>query len=150
MTKRAAELLLLGAFLVLAVFLYQSTAGYPQNVQGSTANYVRFLAISLGILCAAELCLCLAKVGEGRGKLNMAKAPFRFWGLLILLIVYSVILEQIGFYIASALFLPAAMVVLGARKKIQICCTTIGVLGFVYLVFEKLLTVPLPERLLFS
>ena len=55
MTKRVAELLLLSAFLVLAVLLYMSTASYPESVQGSTANYVRFLAISLGILCAVEL-----------------------------------------------------------------------------------------------
>ncbi|MGL1930483.1 MAG: tripartite tricarboxylate transporter TctB family protein [Desulfotalea sp.] len=150
MTKRVAELLLLTVFLVLAVFLYNSTASYPQNVQGSTANYVRFLAISLGILCATEICLCLAKVGEGRQPLNIAKAPFRFWGLLISLIVYSVILEPLGFYIASALFLPITMVILGARKKLQISLTSLGVLVFVYLVFEKLLTVPLPERLLFS
>jgi putative tricarboxylic transport membrane protein len=150
MTKRVAELLLLSAFLILAVSLYVSTANYPESVQGSTANYVRFLAISLGILCAAELFICLAKVGEGRTQLNIAKIPFRFWGLLVLLTVYSVVLEPLGFYLASALFLPAAMVVLGARKKGQICFTTIGVLGFVYLVFERLLTVPLPERLLFS
>jgi len=150
MTKRVAELLLLSAFLVLAVLLYTSTASYPQSVQGSTANYVRFLAISLGILCAVELFLCIAKVGEGRENLNIAKVPFRFWGLLTLLVIYSVVLEQLGFYIASALFLPAAMVVLGARSKMQICFTTAGVLGFVYLVFEKFLTVPLPERLLFG
>lgn len=150
MTKRVAELLLLSAFLVLAVLLYTSTASYPESVQGSTANYVRFLAISLGFLCTVELFLCVAKVGEGRQNLNIAKAPFRFWGLLILLVIYSVVLEQLGFYIASGLFLPAAMVVLGARNKMQICFTTAGVLGFVYLVFERLLTVPLPERLLFG
>ena len=150
MSKRAIELLFLGAFLILAVLLYRSTAGYPESVQGSTANYVRFLALSLGLLCAAEFFLCLSKVGAGREKVIITKAPLRFWGLLALLLLYSVALEPLGFYMASALFLPAAMVTLGARKKLGIVLTSAGVLFFVYLVFEQLLSVPLPERIWFT
>lgn len=150
MSKRIVELLLLSAFLVLAVLLYRSTASYPANVQGSTANYVRFLALSLGILCSVEWVLCFIKSEKGKEKMILSKAPFRFWGLIILLVIYSIVLEPLGFYMASALFLPVGMGVLGARKKIQITLTTAGVLLFVYLVFERLLSVPLPERMLFS
>lgn len=150
MSKRAVELILLSAFLILAVLLYRSTASYPVSVQGSTANYVRFLAISLGILCTAELALCGFSFGQVSEKISMSKAPIKFWGLFIELVVYSIALEPIGFYMASALFLPIAMVTLGARRKSYIVFTSASVLLFVYLVFEKLLTVPLPERVWFT
>ena len=152
MTKRFAELLLLGGFLVLAVLLYNSTAAYPKFVQGSTAAYVRFLGICLGILCLTELFFASKKKGQDGQKapLNMADAPGRFWGLCILLFVYAASFEFLGFYLASAVFLPVAMLLLGARKPILISLTAGGILLFVYLVFEKLLGVFLPTSSLFG
>lgn len=141
---------MLGGFMLLAVLLYRSTGSYPQSVQGSTAMYVRFLASSLGILCAMEIGFWLkSKEQEISEKLNITAAPVRFWGLLIELVIYSQLLEPLGFYLASLLFLPVAMVTQGARKPLSVGLTTAGVLLFVFLVFEKLLAVPLPERLWF-
>ncbi|WP_300673479.1 tripartite tricarboxylate transporter TctB family protein [Desulfoluna sp.] len=150
MTKRVTELLILGGFMVLAFLLYRSTAAYPDSVQGSTAMYIRFLAVSLGLLCAVETGLWLkSREKEISEKLNITAAPMRFWGLFIELVIYSLLLEPLGFYLASVLFLPVAMVTQGAKKPITIGLTTAGVLLFVFLVFEKLLVVPLPERLWF-
>lgn len=154
MTKRFAELLLLGGFLVLAVLLYNSTAAYPKFVQGSTAAYVRFLAICLGILCLTELFITSKNKKKEQDSqpaaLNMAEAPRRFWGLCILLFIYAASFEFLGFYLASAIFLPTAMLLLGARKPLHFGVTTIGILLFVYLVFEKLLGVFLPTSSLFG
>ncbi len=150
MTKRLTEILILGAFLIISVGLYKSTADFPEMVQGSTANYIRFLAVSLGILCLVEAGLWMRKKHQDQGKkLNMTEAPFRFWSLLILMFVYSLLLEYLGFYVTSALFLPMTMFVLGARKMFLIALTSGGVLLFVFLVFGKILGVPLPESGLF-
>ncbi|VFQ46858.1 tripartite tricarboxylate transporter TctB family protein [Desulfoluna butyratoxydans] len=150
MTKRVAELLILGGFMLLALLLYRSTAAYPEAVQGSTAMYVRFLAVSLGVLCAVEVGMWLkSREQEISEKLNITAAPIRFWGLLAELVVYTLLLEPLGFYLASLIFLPVAMVTQGAKKPLTIGTTTAGVLLFVFLVFEKLLAVPLPERLWF-
>lgn len=150
MTKRFTEILILGAFLIISVGLYKSTAGFPEMVQGSTANYIRFLAVSLGILCLVEVGLWMKKRAQDQGKkLDMTAAPFRFWSLLILMFVYSLLLEYQGFYVTSALFLPVTMYVLGARKMFLIALTSGGVLLFVFLVFGKILGVPLPESILF-
>lgn len=136
--------------MVLAFLLYRSTAAYPASVQGSTAMYVRFLAVSLGLLCAVETGLWLkSREKMIREKLNITAAPVRFWGLLVELVIYSRLLEPLGFYLASLLFLPVAMATQGTKKPLAIGLTTAGVLLFVFLVFEKLLGVPLPERLLF-
>jgi putative tricarboxylic transport membrane protein len=150
MTKRLAEVLILGGYLILAVLLFRSTAGYPPSVQGSTAMYVRFLGVALGSLCALELLFWVQKLSKEQPVvLTIAAAPLRFWGLLILLILYAVALTPFGFYLSSAIFLPVAMLLLGARKPLSIVLTSGGVLLFVYLVFYKLLAVPLPASTLF-
>lgn len=150
MSKRLAELLILVGYLVLAVLLYRSTASYPASVQGSTATYVRFLGTALGIFCTLELFLWAQKRGSVKKEsLNIAVAPIRFWGLLILLVIYSTLLTTFGFYLTSAIYLPLGMLLLGERKPLRMSLTSAGTLLFVYLVFAKLLEVPLPEGSIF-
>ncbi len=147
MSKRFAELLLLLGFLALAVLLYRSTASYPPFVQGSTAAYVRFLGWTLGLLCAAQLLLFIKSRGGGFGqqKLRLSADPRRFWPLLILLALYCWALGYLGFFLSSALFLPATMLGIGYRRPLPIVFTTAGILIFVYYVFAKLLEVSLPK-----
>lgn len=151
MTKRLAEILILTGFTVLALLLYKSTATFPEMTQGSTATYIRFLAICLGGLCLVELFLNMRKnqIKDGDEKMHVTSAPGKFWSLLILMFIYALLLEPLGFYVASILFMPLTMYLLGARKPLSIGLTSIGVLLFVYLVFGKLLGVPLPESTLF-
>jgi putative tricarboxylic transport membrane protein len=150
-TKRLAELFILTGFTVMAVLLYRSTASFPEVTQGSTAMYIRFLAVSLGLLCLIELGLNMRKKRKAAlaAGLKITDGPARFWSLLILMVLYAVGLEPLGFYLASALFLPLTMVVLGGRRPWSILLATAGVLLFVYLVFALILGVPLPEMTLF-
>lgn len=149
MSKRQTELLILVGYIVLAVLLYRSTAGYPQSVQGSTAMYVRFLGTALGVLCFIELFLWLQNRGEESEPMRMTTAPLRFWGLLALLLTYSALLSFFGFYLTSAVYLPLGMLLLGERKPLRVVLTTTGTILFVYVVFARLLEVPLPEGSLF-
>lgn len=150
MTKRLAEILVLSLFAVIAIMLYRSTASFPEMTQGSTATYIRFLAVCLGGLSLLELGLNMRKkANEDTGVLNITSAPGMFMALLILMFLYAILLEPLGFYLASALFLPVTMYMLGARKSLSIVLTSGGVLLFVFLVFAKLLGVPLPESTLF-
>lgn len=150
MRRRALEILLLAGFLVLAVLLHRSTASYPKFVQGSTAAYVRFLAISLGGLCVLDLLLSLRRrrleTGEGDAARPDAR---RFWMLLALLGLYAAALGPFGFFPASAAFLPAAMYATGARRPLPVLLTTLGILAFVHLVFVQLLAVHLPMGTLY-
>lgn len=150
MTKRLAEILVLSLFTVIAILLYRSTASFPEMTQGSTATYIRFLAVTLGTLCILELGLNMRKnAKEEKSVLKITSAPTMFISLLVLMFLYAILLEPLGFYLASALFLPVTMCMLGARKLLTIGLTSGGVLLFVFLVFAKLLGVPLPESTLF-
>ncbi len=152
MTKRFAELLVLLLFLVIAVVLYKSTASFPEMTQSSTALYIRFLATTLGIFSLLEMLLKMRKKNLGRDqeKMQLTEAPLKFTALLVLMFVYAMLLEPLGFYLASALFLPLTMYILGSRKLLLIVLTSGGVLLFVFLVFALLLGVPLPESTLFA
>ena len=144
---------LLAGFLVIAVLLYRSTASYPAFVQGSTASYVRFLALALGILCAVDLASSwwTRKKGGRDEETDKpgGKVTGRFWALLALLAVYGWALGLVGFFPASIVFLPVTMLAMGARKPLSIVGTTAGILVFVHLVFVKLLEVQLPAGTLF-
>ena len=155
MNRRIVGPLLLVGFLTLAVLFYRNTASYPVFVQGSTASYVRFLALSLGILSVADLLLSLKRQRGGGGNADGGEEPAggmnfkRFWALLILLVLYSWALGPFGFFLASVVFLPVAMFAMGSRRVVSIAGTSAGILVFTYFVFDKLLEVPLPQGTLF-
>ncbi|WP_337996819.1 tripartite tricarboxylate transporter TctB family protein [Oleispirillum naphthae] len=150
MNKRLVGPALLAGFLLLAVLLHRSTAGYPAFVQGSTASYVRFLAWSLGILCVADLVFSLRRRTAGAGEDETGgRNPRRFWSLLVLLAAYSWALGIFGFFASSLVFLPLTMAAMGSRRPLPIAGTTVGILIFVYIVFVQLLEVSLPEATLF-
>ena len=150
-TKRRTELFILIGFFVMAILLHRSTLSFPEVTQSSTAMYIRFLAFLLGVLCLVELGLNLRKEKKAAQavKLQITDTPLRFWSLLLLMVVYALLLQHLGFYLASALFLPLTMYVLGYRRPWLILLTSSGVLLFVYLVFGLILEVPLPESALF-
>ncbi|PID75177.1 MAG: hypothetical protein CSB23_05035 [Deltaproteobacteria bacterium] len=152
MTRRLAELLVLVCFLIVAVALYKSTASFPEVTQSSTALYVRFLAAMLGIFSLLEMLLKLKKknLAKDQEKMELTEAPLKFTALLVLMFVYAMLLEPLGFYLASALFLPLTMYILGSRRWLSIALTSGGVLLFVFLVFALLLGVPLPESTWFQ
>ena len=149
MRSRLVEILLLAGFLIVAVLLHRSTASYPSFVQGSTASYVRFLAVSLGVLSAAQLLLSLRRHAVADGGETGSRNPRRFWALLILLGLYSWALGPFGFFAASLAFLPLTMVAMGGRRPLPVILTSAGILVFVYFVFVELLEVHLPKGTLF-
>jgi len=88
-----------------------------------------------------------------RGKIDFAEIKklqplnSRFWGTLVLMVVYMVAITYGGFYIPSLVFLPASMWVMGVRSYRTIALTTAGTLIIVYLVFGYFLYIPLLTKI---
>ena len=61
-----------------------------------------------------------------------------------ILLVYMIGCSFLGFYVATLIYLPVAMIYLGQRNKIVIVAISIGLPVFVYLVFQKVLTMQIP------
>ena len=74
--------------------------------------------------------------------------PRQFFGSVALGVLYMVLLWLIGFYIATILYLAAAMLFLRV-PRLHIAITSGVMLGIIYAVFTLFLKVPLPVGLLF-
>lgn len=75
-----------------------------------------------------------------------AKGTLARMGLFIaLLVVYVFIYEDLGFILASVIILPTGMFMLGERRWVHITIYPCILIGLAYLVFTKVMMVPLPE-----
>lgn len=81
---------------------------------------------------------------EERINLNLIKSPL---ALLFILIIFVFLLEILGFFISSSLFLIASLAFLRVRKIISYVYIVIGLNVFVYLIFVKLLHIRLPTSI---
>ncbi len=127
----------------MAVLLYNSTAGYTGIAIETSAKYVQFLAVFIGLLSVINLVFSMFQNING-DKLVLTEHIPRFIGLLIALVIFAALFERLGFFVPAAVFIPVVAVILGYRRPVTIILTTVGVLLFVYLVFIKLLSVNLP------
>ena len=143
MAKKNVDRAVLALLIVMAVLLYYSTANYTGIAIKTSAKYVQFLAVSIGVLSVIQLGFSLIKE-QTTNKLVLTNNFARFSGLLIGLVIFASVFEILGFFLPAAVFIPAMSYLLGYRKPLTIGLTTIGVLLFVYLVFIKLLEVNMP------
>lgn len=59
-------------------------------------------------------------------------------------VIYVALLPQVGFFVATPIFLASVMLAMGERRLMLIAAVTAFIYAFVLLVFIKLLFVPLP------
>ena len=143
MTKKTIDLAVLVLIIVVAVLLYSSTASYPGIAKSTSAYYVKFLAIFIGILSVFQVALNVFK-NRDNSTLHLTDHLPRFLGLLGALIIFGLVFEHLGFFLSAGVFIPVVTLLLGYRNYLTIAITTFSVLLFVYLIFVKLLSVNLP------
>ena len=143
MSKKLIDRAVLIFFILLSISLYLSTANFTGIAKTTSAYYVQFLAISIGVLSVLQLLISLFR-DHSFEPLHIAEHLPRFFGLLISLIIFAIVFEHLGFFISAGIFIPIVALILGYRNFISIVLTTAMVLLFVYLIFVKLLSVNLP------
>ena len=145
MARKHVDRVVLALVIVMAVLLYLSTADYPGIAQKTSAYYVKFLAVFIGLLSVIQLGWGIMRDDvRGNQPLHITGYWPRFLGLLAALIVFAIVFEHLGFFLSAGIFIPVVALLLGYRNYVTIVLTTISVLIFVYLVFVKLLSVNLP------
>jgi len=143
MTKKNVDRAVLALLIVMAVLLYYSTASFKGIAIKTSAKYVQFLAVFIGGLSVVQLGHSLLKE-RSYDLLILTENWPRFLALLISLIAFALVFEHLGFFLPAAIFIPLVSYLLGYRRPVVIGLTTVGVLGFVYLVFVQMLSVNLP------
>jgi hypothetical protein len=137
-------LLLLGG---CAIVIYDSTRigfGWREGEGPAPGYFPFYIAVVLG--GASIINLLAALRGTGKGEIFVSLRPFgRVLAVLIPSIAYVALIQYIGIYAASAIFILAFMVVIGRENPLKGLAISVAVPVALFLLFEKWFLVPLPK-----
>ena len=140
--------IVLVGYLVLGLIMKRTDD--PTDILGAGGFPIIVGAIALVVLIAITLKIFRNREGE-KAKLPM----FDLKNLdgraallnLVLLALYIGLLEVIGFTVDTLLYLPAAALAMGYKKKLNIALFSLIMTTVIILAFGKLFFVPLPRGL---
>ncbi len=140
----------IAAFLIfLGVYLYLQTLQFPVGKITSSvgpASIPRLWIYGLWFFCTWLIVRSLkhpASVSDAKGRVLI---PLR---LIILMALYVVVIRYLGYYLSTLLFLISGAYLLNYRKHWLIIGVAVSYIVFAYVVFFKILQVPLPQMLWF-
>ena len=141
---------IIAAFLIfLGIFLYRMTLFFPVGKLTSTVGPASIPRLWIYGLWFFNLWLIVSVIkhpqSERTSKGNVL-IPIR---LVVLMIVYVIVIKFLGYYLSTLLFLTGGAYLLNYRKHGLIAVVAISYILFSYLVFYKILQVPLPKMLWF-
>ena len=149
--RKYIEIIISIFFIVLSALLYGSADTVNQAVSqastDSTKMYVNTLAIILGIAGVIEL---ITSIISSSSMIEFTKNPTKFILLIISLVGYVWIMEYIGFIVATLIFLPITMRIMGYKNMLKSLIISIGITLFVYLLFQVGFEILLPEATIFE
>ncbi|NQT65314.1 MAG: tripartite tricarboxylate transporter TctB family protein [FCB group bacterium] len=128
-------------FIMLSIIFFIISFSFPSNEKVGPSVIPRlwiFILIPLNIYLLFNILRQKKEIVQERGN---TKIIFRFIGLLIL---YLLSIFYFGYFISSFVFLLVGIYLLEYRKYLTMLLISAGWLLFSYLIFYKLLYVPLP------
>jgi len=147
--------LYLGGFLILlSVLSYIETLSYPYE----SAYYPRFIIMLLAILGVATVVTEIIKLKKATDIKQAEKSSkdekIAFWMIprvrkvtmmIFGSLVYMVVMNYVGFFVTTSVYLPVMMRLLGIRKLRTVFLSTFVVVFVIYMIFVAFLNVPFPE-----
>lgn len=141
--------------IALSILIFVSTAPYHRahgNDPGP-AFWPRTMAVALSVLSVLMVIEGIVKERKEKSAdpIGLASPEMRriYWMILIFA-VFAVVLYYGGFIIASLLFIPAVMRLLGEKKWLKCILVSVIVSGTIYFFFSVLLRVTLPQPFFLS
>jgi putative tricarboxylic transport membrane protein len=148
LTSRTIEIIVaLLLFGGCAIVIYDSARlGFNwREGEGPAPGYFPFyIAVILGISSLVNLLGALR--GRGAGEVFVSARPFgRVLAVLIPGLVYVALIQYIGIYLASAIFISAFMVAVGRENPLKALGVGVLVPVALFFMFERWFLVPLPK-----
>ncbi|MFD1067031.1 tripartite tricarboxylate transporter TctB family protein [Oceanobacillus locisalsi] len=137
----ASTIFIIGGILVF--FYTNSFPSTPGEDVGSAFMpkiYASFLTI-LGVILLFKSIF----INNEEGKGNIVKIIM----YILTFTIFIILIPILGFYVSAIIFLIMLLVISKERNKFYYLILPIGIIVFIYLLFQQLLNVPLPEGLLF-
>ena len=146
MLKGRIQDLVIGVIALAAgIALFIGTKDFPGTTQ-LFSRIVLLILIIIGAVLIATSLINAKKPGPEEVDFKSFKNPLICF---VLIVVYVVMIDKIGFFVSSAVCLPALMLFMGQKKPIPMIATTAGALLFIYVLFVTQLGLRMPQGLLF-
>lgn len=143
--RYTGRVLVVVALMFVALVFLLLSVWFPARGEVSAAAVPRLWVFGL-MACCLYLLVRTFRGGEAADpRSDHLSLVLLYMGLSV---GYLVLIQLLGFFLSSFLFLVAAMSVLGYRKRLVLLAVAVGWVAFAYLVFYRMLFVPLPEGLL--
>lgn len=142
--------------LVAGAVFFVISAGLLLNSMDLPAGAALLPRVALGALMLLSAFLSARGLRDKLAQRDVGKAspfiqaPGRLLIGVLAMAIYIVAIETIGFYPATAVFVPATAYALGARKHLSVFVAGVGFLIFAYVVFDILFERVMPAGFLFS
>ncbi len=101
---------------------------------------------SIGIILASLLYMIKEirkRNGKGDEKITISNR-LKVYISMVLLVAYILVMQFAGYYIASVVFIPLFLYIVGVKNIVKLVPVSAGFILFVYVVFDVLLDVPMP------
>jgi len=115
--------------------------------EGPAAGYFPFyIALALGLASTITIVQAvLARGGDGDGVFVSKPAMLRVMTVLLPAIGFVGLIQVLGIYVASTIFIAGFMMVIGKNSLVKSVGVGIGVPLVLFFMFEKWFMVPLPK-----
>ncbi len=143
------DIVIAGFFIFTGIYLYLLTFNFPAGKLASAvgpASIPRLWIYGLWFFNSWLIVRAVKHPEQKYDKQGNVIIPLR---LTILMIVYVLIIRVLGYYLSTLLFLITGAYILNYRKHALIFVVSVAYILFSYLVFYKILQVPLPGMNLF-
>lgn len=124
---------------------------YSQELTDSAAMLPRILCGLILLLSALMALNAIRTEKHGEHAAQEARPPVnlkRIWGFIFLLVGYVVLVQPLGYFVITPVFILFACWFLRATAPVRAICIAIGFSVLVYLVFVRLLFLPVPMGIL--
>ena len=118
------------------------------NAGDPGAAFWPILLCSALIVCSVILLVQTAVQAKKAADPEAPLIDFATAGVHCVLIAYAVLLHFFGFIPATLVFVVATMLAMGERRPVWIALSTVGITGFIYVLFALVMNVVLPQGVL--
>jgi len=132
--------------LIVSVVLLIPTSGFPPI----SALLPAAMLVGLCILAMIMLVIDQRKAARGEAAAPMMKAPKRVLGAFVLVVLYAVAVDFIGFYPSTAVSIPLVAYAFGYRRRLGLAIAAVIVLVAIYLIFSFAMSQEFPAGRLWS
>ena len=147
MERTRLQNLVIGLVVIaIGLFGVYNAMGMPDGTRPYTLVVTGIFTV-LGLLLAGNAIVYRNKPAHDCGVVT-AKEMINPMIAFLMILVYTLLIPRVGFFVTSAVFMLIMMVWMGYRKPVPMVLTTGIMLGFIYFLFVVQLNVPLPSGIL--